>query len=188
MPDERDISPLESTNAGAGCAPTLIAACGNIQAGDDALGPLVAEKLQRLALSDVEVVNLDIRPAGLVDHLMTPRDTLIIVDAVTMAGAEVGSVVDVDWRSCDRPRLMHDDVLSSHGLSIAHQIDLAEKLGMLPLRVRLIGAVIAGARVGQPAGDSIVRTIDAVVDRIADHLRIDGVCVDQDAGSRARHA
>jgi len=188
MADDRATLSLDATDTGAGCAPTLIAACGNIQAGDDALGPLAANELRRLALSDVEVVDLDIRPAGLVDHLMTPRDTLIVVDAVTIAGAESGSIVDVDWRSGDRPRLVHDDVLSSHGLSIAHQIELAEKLGMLPLRVRLIGAVIAGARVGQNTGGALLSTVGAVVDRIADYLRVNEDRLGPGAGARACHA
>lgn len=188
MPNHRDRLPPDSMNAGAGCAPTLIAACGNIQAGDDALGPLVARKLRRLALPDAEVVDLDIRPAGLVDHLMTPRDTLIVVDAVMLDDAPYGSIIDVDWRSSDRPQLIHDDVLSSHGLSIAHQIDLAEKLGMLPSRVRLIGAVIEGARIGRKTGDAVVRAVDAVVDRIADHLRGNSNSTDQIADVGTCHA
>jgi len=147
-------------------APMLIAACGNVYAGDDAFGPLAARRLRSRALANVEVAELDLRPAGLIDFLLTPRRTLIVVDAVSAVGRTPGEIVDVDWRAPDRPALTRDDVLSTHGLSIANQIEFAENLGILPPRVRLIGAVIEAAIVGQLVMGVVVSAVDDVVERI----------------------
>ena len=128
----------------------LVATCGNVMASDDAFGPCVACELRRLDLPGVEVVDLDIRPAALLDHL--PGKTgLILVDAAYAPHLEPGQVLDIDWFSPDRPGLANDDAMSTHGLSIAVQLDLAERLGILPARVRLIAATIEPAGVGQPS-------------------------------------
>ncbi len=136
----------------------LVATCGNVMAADDAFGPLVARELRRLAMPGVEVVDLDIRPAALLDYL--PVDTgLILVDAVYAPGLEPGRVLDIDWFSPDKPGLANDDTMSSHGLSIAVQLDLAQRLGLLPASVRLIAVSIESARVGQSASDRLPELI-----------------------------
>jgi len=89
----------------------------------------------------VEVVELDIRPAGLIDHL-EGRSCLVIVDALYAPGIPGGEVLDIDWFDEARPALCHDDVLSTHGLGIAQQLELAKQLGLLPPVVRLIGMTV----------------------------------------------
>ena len=67
--------------------PILIAAYGNDMAGDDSFGPLVAEAVSAMALVGVEVVNLGMKPASLLDHLLTAsceqRGSPIFVDTKT---------------------------------------------------------------------------------------------------------
>ncbi len=152
-----------------GEAPILVATCGNVMAGDDALGPLVARALRQFELPGVKVADLDLRPAALLDLLEHPRRLLIIVDAVRIDDAALGEVIDLDWCSGDRPTLVHDDVLSTHGLSIANQLELAEPLGMLPAKVRLIGAAIADAVIGEHVSAGNHGAIDAVVARVREH-------------------
>src|SRR5690606_20782439 len=100
------------------------AACGNVMASDDAFGPLVARELRRTDPPGVDVIDLDIRPAALLDHL-AGRAGLIILDAVHAPDSEPGTVLDIDWFSEARPALLNDDTMSTHGLSIGMQLELA---------------------------------------------------------------
>ncbi len=118
----------------------LIASCGNPDAGADAFGPAVTAALRSQAPPHMKVVDLGIRPAALLDHLQDV-DELIIVDAALLPDARE-PLLDIDWDSPDRPPLAHDDPMSTHGLSIAHQLELARALGLLPPHVRLIAATI----------------------------------------------
>jgi len=147
--------------------PILVATCGNTDAGDDAFGPAVGRAVAAMKLSGVEVVDLDIRPTALLDFL-AGREALLIVDAVKTSGP-VGELVDVDWFDADRPALAHDDTMSSHGLSMGNQLELAGKLGMLPGVVRLIGVAIVSAELGEPMSERVVGQVQATAQRVAEH-------------------
>lgn len=121
--------------------PILIASCGNPDAGGDAFGPMVTAALRRLEPDAIRIADLGMRPAALLDHL-EGISGLIIVDAVHVPGERVGRLIDVDWFDADRPKLAHDDPMSTHGLSIGRQLELAQRLSLLPRHVRLIGCVI----------------------------------------------
>lgn len=145
----------------------LVAACGNIMASDDAFGPLVARELRHRAPAGIEVTDLDIRPAALLDYL-TGKDGLILVDAVHAPSLEIGELIDIDWFSPDRPALINDDTMSTHGLSLAMQLNLAKQLDLLPPRVRLIAVAIEPVSVGQPISDHLPRSVIAAAD-LASH-------------------
>ena len=142
----------------------VVAACGNVMAAADAFGPWVVAALREEDFAGVEVVNLDINPAALLDHL-GGREALIVVDAVQCPGELKGALIDRDWFDPNRPPLVHDDVLSSHGLSLAEQIQLAGQLKLLPRYVRLLALVIDGAAVGETPPDCR-RQVRAAVGRI----------------------
>lgn len=141
----------------------LVATCGNIMAADDAFGPLVARELRHRAVTGIEVADLDIRPAALLDFL-PGKDGLILVDAVHAPGLETGELIDIDWFSPDRPALINDDTMSTHGLSLAMQLDLARRLDLLPPRVRLIAVAIEPASVGQTASELLPQAVIAAAD------------------------
>jgi hydrogenase maturation protease len=143
----------------------LVATCGNVMASDDAFGPMVARELRSHALPSVEVIDLDIRPAALLDYL-PGKDGLILVDAVHAPGLEPGRVLDIDWFSPDRPGLVNDDTMSTHGLSLAMQLDLARSLDLLPPHVRLIALSIEPARVGQTASEHLTAAVGKAVDLV----------------------
>lgn len=150
--------------------PILIAACGNVDAGDDAFGPAVAAALREMDLPMVEVVDLDIRPAALLDHLDL-RLALIVVDAVKSPHDGPGRLVDVDWFHPRRPALVNDDPMSTHGISIGAQLDLAGRLGMLPQRARLVGGTLNDAEVGQPMSPAmreLVRDAASYIHRLCE--------------------
>jgi hydrogenase maturation protease len=95
-------------------------------------------------LPGVEVVDLDIKPAALLDHLPGP-DRLVLADAVRVPGEAPGRVLLVDLVRDELPALLHDDAMSTHGLGLADQIALAGRLGLLPESVWLVGATAGSA-------------------------------------------
>lgn len=149
--------------------PILIAACGNAMAGDDAFGPRVAEVLIRKRLPAVEIVNLGTKPGGLLDHLPGSQ-LLLVVDAAVQDDKPVGHLIELDWFAPSRPPLAHEAVLSSHGVSIADEIGLADRLGMLPRHVHLVACTIGSTHSGQPMHEAVQRQVPPAARRIAAYV------------------
>lgn len=152
----------------ASVSPILVASCGNVMAADDGFGPLVVEALQQRNLPGVQAINLDIRPAALLDYL-ADRKALILVDAALCPDCRAGQLLDMDWHDPARPPLVDDDALSTHGLSITNQLQLAARLGLAPGTVRLIAATIGSVEHGQGAGELVRQLVDPAVRVIASH-------------------
>ncbi len=153
--------------------PILIAACGNLIAGDDEFGPLVAAALREMA-SDrmpwMKIVDLEMKPTALLDYLPGP-ELLILVDAAQSPGDEAGKLIDVDWFSPDRPTLVRDAILSSHGLSIPEDIKLADRLNILPDQVRLVAVTIGMTRIGGTMRHEVRCQVPAAAETILDFTR-----------------
>lgn len=140
-----------------------MAAFGNMDGGDDAFGAWVARRLVRENLAAIRVLDLAREhPTALLDQLELTRG-LMVVDAVRAPGCPSGQLIDVDWRTEARPHLVHDVPLSSHGLSVANQLELAQRLGLLPSQVRLIGRVAEEAHVGADASEDLPQTVEEAV-------------------------
>lgn len=146
--------------------PILVAAYGNDMAADDSFGPLVAVAVRAMALSGVEVVSLGMKPASLLDHLANRR-AVCLVDAARCDGVPVGTLIDVDFFDVDRPPLVHDAALSTHGLSVADELALAQRLDLCPKIVWLVAAVAGSVEVGRSADDEVLRQVPAAASRIA---------------------
>ena len=150
--------------------PILVAAYGNEMAADDSFGPLVAEAVRAMAPSGVEVVSLGMKPASLLDHL-AGRSAVCVVDAARCDGVPVGTLIDADFFDADRPPLVHDRSLSTHGLAVADELELARRLGMCPPDVRLVAAVAGSVEVGRCASDGVLRQVPAAASRITNWAR-----------------
>ena len=148
--------------------PVLIVTCGNPDAGDDGFGHAVAQGLRADPSAGVRVVELGIRPADLLDHLLGCA-VLIIVDAVCCPGEKPGILMDVDWFDPARPALRSEEALSTHGISLGQQIDLGQSLEMLPSVVRLVGVNIVRPEIGCPMTETVRRCIPAAVKAIRQH-------------------
>jgi hydrogenase maturation protease len=146
--------------------PILVAAYGNEMAADDSFGPRVAEAVSAMGLGGVEVACLAGQVGGLLSHL-AGRRAVCIVDAARCDGSSVGTLIEADFRAADRPRLLHEDALSTHGLSLADEIELAERLGLCPGHVHLVAAIAGSVEFGRPAGEQVLRQVPAAADRIA---------------------
>ena len=144
-------------------APVLVAACGNAMAGDDAFGPAVAAALRRESPAHCQVIDLGMAPTALLDHL-PGRAALIIVDAAQAPDAG-DDLMEFDWDSPARPALVRQEQLSTHGLSIAAQIELARAMGLLPEVVKLIAAPVGEAQLGRPM-DAAARLVERAAARV----------------------
>ena len=146
--------------------PILVAACGNTLAGDDAFGPLVARELSQKALFGVEVIDLGMRPAGLIDHL-PGRRAVILVDAAVCPEAAPGALLDMDFFAPARPTLCAARIARTPALSLAGQLELARALGMLPAIVRLVALVVENTQVGRPGtrASQMVSDAAALIER-----------------------
>ena len=149
-------------------APNLVAGCGNPDAGDDAFGHRVIEILRTKPLEGIEAVHLGLAPAALFDHL-PGRQTLIIVDAAVGASGTHDPLLDLDWFDPHRPAILSQATLSTHGLTLAAQIELARQLQLLPAQVRLIAWLTPGSRIGDSPGGDMAASVCAAVRRIHDH-------------------
>lgn len=171
------MSPVEeSRNMPTRSPSILVLTCGNPLAGDDALGPAVARQLapQQTGLR-IDVVEADSAPGVLLDSL-AGRDAVIVVDAVSIPGSAPGRIVDVDWFAPDRPKLLSQRPLSTHGWCIAQELDLARSLGLLPPHVRLLGATIASAEVGEFISPAVRGCAAAICWRIVMYARQTACC------------
>jgi hydrogenase maturation protease len=151
-------------------APILVVACGNVLCGDDALGPTVVERLRSTEPRGVDLVRLAAGPTELIDHL-PGRSVLIVVDGALIPDRPAGELLICEWDSPDRPKLLTDVRLSTHGISLAQQIELARQLEMLPRVVMLVAVTIESADPGMDMTEPVRRSVDQVVQAILELFR-----------------
>jgi Ni,Fe-hydrogenase maturation factor len=78
-----------------------------------------------------------------------------------------GTLIDADFFDANRPRLVHDAALSTHGLSLADELELARRLGIGPSDVWLVAVVAGSVAVGCPVSAEVLRQVPAAASRIA---------------------
>ena len=145
--------------------PILIAAFGNEMAADDAFGHLVAEVLRVEAPPELDILSLGMKPASLFDHL-ADRRALCVIDAAHADDLPPGTLLEIDFFAPNRPRLAHDTALSTHGLSVADELELAKQLGLCPEQVRLVAVIADSVEIGRPPSEPVLQQVPAAVERI----------------------
>ena len=147
-------------------ATTLVAAFGHRWSGDDAFGGLVADALGPRSVPGLALLDLtECGPTGLLDAL-EGHVGLIVVDAVLVEGIDAGELVDLDWRETTGLASVHEQTCSTHGFSVARQLELANQLGLLPANVRLIGASLQSTHLGTSVSPAIRRAVPRAVARV----------------------
>ncbi len=116
-------------------AKTLVIGIGNRFRGDDALGCILADRIQMLALPDVEVMTHSGEPASLID-LWQDRGCVILVDAVSSC-AEAGTIHYIDMQKRGLPDSFRS--YSTHAFGIAEAIEFARVLNKLPPKIVFYG-------------------------------------------------
>jgi hydrogenase maturation protease len=141
-----------------------VIACGNPQAGDDALGLLAAEAVRRRVPDDVEVIEAG--PATRVLELLDDTEVAIVVDAIRAPDGdrEPGTLVRAEGGGDGLPAELRGS-LSSHGLGLAEAIGLAAALGHAP-RVIFHGVEAAGVEMGSPVSDAVTAAMPALLEAI----------------------
>ena len=141
---------------------SLVIGIGNRSRGDDAVGPEVASRVAQLGLPGITVVVLN-EPIALVEQLGT-HDDVVVVDAIDPRGHP--GRVHVRHLGC-APLGDEPPALGSHGLGVAHTVELARALGLLPKRLTLVGVEARTFRLGAPLSllvrDSLRDAVEAVV-------------------------
>jgi hydrogenase maturation protease len=136
---------------------------GNPWRGDDAAGLAVARHLRGTLPPEVEVLEREGEPTGLVDA-WEGAEAVWLVDAV-VSGATPGTVHRLDASVQELPAELVS--ASTHHLGIAEAVELARALGRLPARVVFYGIEAAGAE----PGDELAPEVEAAVERVAAALR-----------------
>jgi hydrogenase maturation protease len=124
--------------------------------GDDACGLTAARRLAEEPPAGAEVVVAD-RPGAALIELLDGVDATILIDAVR-SGSPPGTLHDLDLRTLLRSAVRS---VSSHDLGVTAAIQLANVLGRLPARGRLLG-IEAGSRPGTPSADADAAVQDAI--------------------------
>lgn len=138
-----------------GVAPTLVLAWGNRARGDDALGPLLADRLRELELPGVEVLEEhQLAPEHALD--LVGRERVLFVDAA--AGMAEPFTVTLLEPAADRS-------LASHALSPAALLQVhAQVQGTAPPPAWLLALRADSFELGAPPRPAALAALDAGVD------------------------
>ncbi len=116
-------------------AKTLVIGIGNRFRGDDALGCILADEIQTLAMPGVEVISHSGEPASLID-LWQDREFVILADAVS-SRAQAGTIHYIDLQEQGVPDGFRS--YSTHAFGIAEAVELARVLKKLPPKIIFYG-------------------------------------------------
>jgi hydrogenase 3 maturation protease len=138
---------------------TVIVCIGNILKGDDAVGPLVCERLRREKIS-AHLIDAGVVPENYIQPIIkeAPRN-LILVDAIDF-GAEPGTIKLFETEQ------LHSLGISTHTLSPRLFLDMIRQ--SVELNVYCIGIQPAQTQLGQPISTQVARAVQLLCDMLRD--------------------
>jgi len=145
----------------------LVAGIGNRDRGDDAIGPIIAERLAPLVPGGVRVIERAGDMSGLLDD-WAGFDSVVLVDAAATA-AQAGRVHRID--------IAHGQAItgippcSTHALGVADTVALARALGLLPRWIILYVIEAESFEVGTPVTPAVLSAAGDVILRILDDIQ-----------------
>lgn len=144
----------------------LVVGVGNPQRGDDAIGPIAAERLsaQRGGPFDIEILGGDC--SALVDRL-AERTMVIVVDACS-AGAAPGTLFRFD--AAEAPLPAYAGGMSTHGFGVAEALALAASLDRQPDRCVVFAVEGADFTLGSGMSPPVAAAVDRVIEAVIDEL------------------
>jgi hydrogenase maturation protease len=141
---------------------SLVVGIGNAWRGDDAAGPVVAERVRQLA-PRIEVAMLDGDASALLE-LWHGHEEVALVDAAC-SGARPGALRELGPRD---PALPATSLRSStHAFGVAEAVALAAALGRLPARLEIFAVEGERYALGAPLSPAVARTVDLLAARLA---------------------
>ena len=147
---------------------TLVVGVGNPLAGDDAIGPVVAEGLERTGRDGVTCVPFAGNGLDLLQRFAgdTPWDRVVVVDAMEGGDLEVGELARVT-----PPTVDPDDTsyMASHTVSILEALTLARKMGVsIPGDVRFYAVGVSETvPFREGLSPALKRRVPAIVEALA---------------------
>lgn len=138
----------------------IVIGVGNRDRGDDAVGPLVVDRLG----SALPCFESSGDPSALIS--LFGRDSeVIIVDAMVTGGAP-GAISFARLAEAGETDIELSGHGSTHGFGIFEALELARALGELPPRVTLVGVEAASFEPGSGVSPELESAIDRTVDLI----------------------
>lgn len=113
----------------------LILGVGNLYRRDDAVGVIVAQRLEKKVASNIAVLSLSGEGAALMDAWQKAKD-VIVIDAVS-SGAKPGTLFRFDAHAQSLPKQFFH--YSTHAFSVVEAVELARALRQLPPCLILYG-------------------------------------------------
>jgi hydrogenase maturation protease len=161
---------------------SIVIGVGNRDRGDDAIGPIVCDRL-RARSGDAASLRMFVCEGSILDLALhwDHDDHVVIVDAM-QPGDEPGRIVTVDATAGPLPI---PGALSTHEIDVSAAIELARAIGRIPARLFLIGIEAAQTEWRTPPSGAVEAAIDAVVDRVIDELVAGQVAAGQPAANVA---
>jgi hydrogenase maturation protease len=145
----------------------VVIGVGNCDRGDDGAGLAVAERLRALRLPDATVVTSLGEPTDLIDA-WSGSDLAIVVDALVPRGAP-GRVRRFD--AVREPLPVRVFAASTHEFGVAHAVELARALAVLPRRLVVFGIEAGSLEAGRPLGPEVAGAVGLVSAAIVEELR-----------------
>ena len=139
--------------------PFLAVCCGNADRGDDAAGPLVADRLRGMGVP----VRLNAGDAlGLLSDF-DAAEHVVLVDAV-VTGAPPGTILH--WDACRERLPAGAFACSTHSIGICEAVELARVLDQLPARCTIFGIAADHFDAGSPVSSEVADAVDEAARRI----------------------
>jgi hydrogenase maturation protease len=154
--------PFLEANGAAGLTRLLIIGIGNPNCGDDAIGPLVAQRLVGRLPPEVTIFDRTGDMLGLIEE-WSGRDGVVLVDAAK-AVASPGTIHRIDLLRESLPAGM--SLASTHAFGLTDAVELARALDQLP--ARLVVYAVVGERFdpGAPQSPAMSKAAEVVAERV----------------------
>jgi hydrogenase maturation protease len=140
----------------------VVIGVGSRDRSDDGVGPAVADLVRKRATEGLDVVTSSGDPVDLIDA-WSEAELAIVVDAL-VPHAEPGRVLRFD--ATRQPLRTGLFVASSHELGVAHAVELARALAVLPPRLVVFGIEAGGFELGAPLSPAVARAVSRVADQV----------------------
>ncbi len=145
----------------------LVIGVGNIFRGDDGVGPMVAARLQEMALAGVTIREQSGEGTSLIAAWENAA-YVIVVDAV-QSGAEPGTIYRLDVTEKPIPA-EYGGHFSGHAFGVAGAVEMARLLGKLPRRLIVYGIEGLAFAAGQGLSAEVEGVLETAVQQICGEL------------------
>lgn len=139
---------------------------GNAFRGDDGVGLVVAQRLRRMALPEVTVLEQSGEGAALLEA-WEDAGQVIVVDAVS-SGARPGTIHRLEVTG--QPLPAHFSGGSTHAFGLAEAVELARQLDRLPPRLVIYGIEGKSFDLGRGLSAEVSAAVQNVIKQISQDL------------------